>query len=64
MRLSTYEGGDTSDLVRSTVLGDRFLRCLGEAAHEPYVGIFLDVGIQPVRMALTHGQDRVVPVDK
>jgi hypothetical protein len=40
------------------------LRCLWEAAHEPYLGIFLDVGIQPVRMALTHGQYHIVAVNE
>lgn len=54
----------TSDLVGSTVLDDRLFGCPWEAAHESYVGIFIDVGIQPVRMALTHGQYRVVPVNK
>ena len=55
---------DTSDRAGSTVLGDQLSRCLWEAAHEPYVGIFLGVGIQPVRMPLTHGEYRVVPVNK
>ena len=62
--MGEFTFADTSDLVGSTVLGDRLLRCLGEGAREPYVGIFLGVGIQPVRMGLTHGQDHVVPVDK
>jgi hypothetical protein len=51
-------------VVASAVLGDRLSRCLRAAVHEPYVGIFLDVGTQPVRMALTHGQHRVVPVNQ
>lgn len=55
---------DTSDLVGSAVLGDDLSRCLWEAAYEPNVGIFLDVGIHPVHMALTHGQYEVVPVNK
>jgi hypothetical protein len=45
-------------------LRDQRRRCLAEVVHELYVGIFLDVGIHPVRMALTHMQHRRGPVNQ